>query len=74
MKDHESFAVHAPSDLIFGGFFKRGLRQVRRWQQLHRERAELMRLSDAQLHDIGLSRIDVMEEFRRPFWADSLKK
>ncbi|WP_166359181.1 DUF1127 domain-containing protein [Pseudomonas akapageensis] len=74
MKDHASFEVHAPATWVFRGLLGRGLAQVRRWRQLHCDRAELMRLSDAQLRDVGLSRLDVLREYRRPFWDDPIKK
>lgn len=77
MKDHEGFAVHVPFQLVFSGCadgFARSVSQVRRWRQLHRERAEMLRLNDAQLRDIGLSRIDVLREGCRPFWDAPLKK
>ncbi|MGE8392665.1 MAG: DUF1127 domain-containing protein [Pseudomonas sp.] len=48
--------------------------QLMRWRQLHRERRELARLSDAALDDIGLSRADILREVERPFWDDPLKK
>lgn len=48
--------------------------QVKRWQQLHYEREQLARMSDATLHDIGLSRADILKEVERPFWDDPLKK
>ncbi|MBI2256379.1 MAG: DUF1127 domain-containing protein [Proteobacteria bacterium] len=38
------------------------------WQERHRTRRDLMRLSDYQLKDIGLSRFDAEEEFQKPFW------
>lgn len=38
------------------------------WQERHRTRRDLMRLSDHQLKDIGLSRVDAEEEFQKPFW------
>lgn len=74
MKDHASFTVDTPTTSVSSCFVQRGLYQVRRWQQLRRDRAELMRLSDAQLRDIGLNRFDVLEECRRPFWGDPIKK
>ncbi|UVL60234.1 DUF1127 domain-containing protein [Pseudomonas sp. B21-032] len=48
--------------------------QLLRWRQLHRQRLELARLSDAALDDIGLSRADILREVERPFWDDPLKK
>ncbi|MCO6056837.1 DUF1127 domain-containing protein [Pseudomonas sp. MOB-449] len=49
-------------------------RQVRRWEQLARQRGQLARMSDEMLKDIGMSRADVMEESERHFWEDPLKK
>ncbi|WP_166359217.1 DUF1127 domain-containing protein [Pseudomonas akapageensis] len=50
------------------------LKQILRWHDLHRERAQLMQLSDAALKDMGLSRADIFEESERPFWDDPLKR
>lgn len=50
------------------------IRQLARWWQLHQQRLELARLSDAALHDIGMSRVDILQEVERPFWDDPLKK
>ncbi|WP_442113109.1 DUF1127 domain-containing protein [Pseudomonas sp. NUPR-001] len=50
------------------------VRQFARWWQLHQQRMELARLSDAALHDIGMSRVDILQEVERPFWDDPLKK
>ena len=38
------------------------------WQERHRSRRDLMRLSDYQLKDIGLSRLDAEDEYSKPFW------
>lgn len=38
------------------------------WQERHRSRRDLMRLSEHQLKDIGLSRFDAEEEYSKPFW------
>ncbi|WP_371925124.1 DUF1127 domain-containing protein [Pseudomonas sp. H9] len=60
-----------------GGFsqlFQGAIRQLARWWQLHQQRLELARLSDAALHDIGMSRVDILQEVERPFWDDPLKK
>lgn len=48
--------------------------QIRRWQQLAKERRMLAMLDDAALKDIGLSRADAMQESERPFWDDSPKR
>ncbi|CAI8976046.1 DUF1127 domain-containing protein [Pseudomonas sp. IT-P176] len=52
----------------------RALAQLGRWRQLSRDRAELARMSDDRLRDIGLSRADVVRESSRPFWDDPLKR
>jgi uncharacterized protein YjiS (DUF1127 family) len=44
-----------------------------RWMELHRQRRMLAQLSDAALHDLGLSRADIQQESERPFWDDPLK-
>jgi uncharacterized protein YjiS (DUF1127 family) len=38
------------------------------WQQRSRERAELARLDDRMLRDIGVTRGDVWQEINKPFW------
>lgn len=50
------------------------LAQLSRWRQLSKDRAELARMSDHRLRDIGLSRADVLKESSRPFWDDPLKR
>lgn len=46
---------------------------LHRWMELHRQRRLLAQLSDAALHDLGLSRADILQESERPFWDDPLK-
>lgn len=41
---------------------------VLEWQERRRSRRDLMRLSEYQLKDIGLSRFDAEEEYSKPFW------
>lgn len=38
------------------------------WRERARSRRDLMRLSEHQLHDIGLSRHDAETEWQKPFW------
>jgi uncharacterized protein YjiS (DUF1127 family) len=42
--------------------------KLRTWRQRERERAELARMSQAELHDIGVSSTDRWEEISKPFW------
>lgn len=41
---------------------------LRTWRQRDRERAELARMSQAELHDIGVSSADQSAEISKPFW------
>jgi uncharacterized protein YjiS (DUF1127 family) len=41
---------------------------VRLWRQRRRERAELARLDDHALRDIGATAADASREYRKPFW------
>ena len=50
------------------------LAQVLRWYELYRQRRQLRTLSDATLHDLGLSRADIEQEAERYFWDDPLCK
>ncbi|MNG90374.1 hypothetical protein D3C76_1056530 [compost metagenome] len=50
------------------------IERMARWLQLYRQRQELARLSDATLHDLGLSRADIQQEVERHFWDDPLRK
>jgi len=38
------------------------------WRQRYRARQELARLSDRDLHDVGLSWSDIACEVEKPFW------
>ena len=42
--------------------------QLRVWRRRARERNQLARLSERDLHDIGMSRGTVYAELRKPFW------
>ena len=48
--------------------------QLKRWRQVSKDRAELARMSDDRLRDIGLSRADVLKETSRPFWDASSRR
>lgn len=38
------------------------------WQQRLRDREALLQMTTAQLKDIGLSRVDALQEAEKPFW------
>jgi uncharacterized protein YjiS (DUF1127 family) len=41
---------------------------VRSWRDRARQRDQLQRLTDRDLRDIGISRLDAVAESRKPFW------
>jgi uncharacterized protein YjiS (DUF1127 family) len=41
---------------------------LRKWRRRSRERAELARLDERMLRDIGVTRGDVWDEINKPFW------
>jgi uncharacterized protein YjiS (DUF1127 family) len=41
---------------------------LQQWGRRRRERAELARLDDRMLRDIGITRGDVWQEINKPFW------
>ena len=55
-------ALHDAVDWAYGG--------VRRWRRRAHDRAELARLSDRELLDIGLTRADAEFLANKPFWQE----
>jgi uncharacterized protein YjiS (DUF1127 family) len=60
---HESMINHHES-----GILSRVAETVHVWRQRYRDRRELARWSDRDLHDIGISWSDVAYEAEKPFW------
>jgi uncharacterized protein YjiS (DUF1127 family) len=52
------------------GFLSHLLETVSLWYRRAHERQELARLSERDLHDLGLSRGDIYDELSKPFWRD----
>ena len=52
------------------GTFSFAVERFFAWRERSRSRRELMRLTEHQLKDIGLSRHDAESEFQKPFWQD----
>ena len=50
------------------GFLARVMETLTRWRERAAQRSALARLSEYQLHDIGLSRSQVSYEIEKPFW------
>ncbi|MBK7543492.1 MAG: DUF1127 domain-containing protein [Candidatus Competibacteraceae bacterium] len=44
------------------------LNQVRAWHETYRQRRTLLGFDDAMLKDIGISRVDALQEGEKPFW------
>jgi uncharacterized protein YjiS (DUF1127 family) len=38
------------------------------WRERARQRRELARWTERDLHDVGLSRSDIIQEAEKPFW------
>lgn len=57
---------------------KRDLRHfsdiVSEWRRRRRSRLYLAHMSDRELHDLGLSRIDADQEALQPFWRFTAKR
>jgi uncharacterized protein YjiS (DUF1127 family) len=50
------------------GLIRRVIATFRLWRQNARSRHELLRLSERELKDIGLTRYEALYEANRPFW------
>lgn len=53
-----------------GGAFSRARALLRGWRQRVQQRAELARLDERSLHDIGRSDADVYRELDKWFWQE----
>ena len=43
-------------------------RRLQAWRQTRGERLQLLALSDRELRDIGITRVDAIREANKPFW------
>ena len=50
------------------GIFAQFGETLRLWRKRQRDRRELTRWSERDLHDVGLSWSDVVREAEKPFW------
>jgi len=48
----------------------RSIRAVRQWNHNLKTRRALLAMSDHMLKDIGISRVDALQEGRKAFWRD----
>jgi uncharacterized protein YjiS (DUF1127 family) len=60
---HESMTNHH-----VGGAFARLGEIVHTWRKRYRTRQELAQWTDRDLHDVGLSKSDIIFEAEKPFW------
>ena len=63
-----SYALRSPARVRRHGMIARSAALLGLWAQRMRDRTQLARLSDRDLHDIGLSRCDVDRLIAKPFW------
>jgi uncharacterized protein YjiS (DUF1127 family) len=50
------------------GFWAQVEETIHTWRERTRNRRELAQWTDRDLHDVGVSRSDVMYETEKPFW------
>jgi uncharacterized protein YjiS (DUF1127 family) len=50
------------------GFWAQVEETVHTWRERLRNRQELAQWSERDLHDVGLSRSDIIHEAEKPFW------
>jgi uncharacterized protein YjiS (DUF1127 family) len=50
------------------GFWAQVEETIHTWRERMRNRRELAQWTDRDLHDVGMSRSDVMFETEKPFW------
>ena len=62
--------LESPADRHSGvrSRFAAGLAWLRDGYVVYRQRRALLRLDDAMLKDIGISRVDAIQEGSKPFW------
>jgi uncharacterized protein YjiS (DUF1127 family) len=60
---HQSMTNHHGS-----GFLSQLSETLRIWRERERQRRELAKWTERDLHDVGLSWSDVVRETEKPFW------
>ena len=50
------------------GLFAQLSETLRTWRERARQRRELAQWTERDLHDVGLSRSDIVHEAEKPFW------
>jgi uncharacterized protein YjiS (DUF1127 family) len=50
------------------GFWAQVEETIHVWRERHRQRQELAQWTDRDLHDVGVSRSDIVHEAEKPFW------
>jgi uncharacterized protein YjiS (DUF1127 family) len=60
---HESMTNHHVQ-----GFWSSLGETVHVWRQRYEARRELSQWNDRDLHDVGISRSDILNEAEKPFW------
>jgi uncharacterized protein YjiS (DUF1127 family) len=60
---HESMTNHHVT-----GIWANLAETLHTWRQRYRTRQELAQWTERDLHDVGLSRSDIVHEIEKPFW------
>lgn len=60
---HETMTNHHVN-----GVFTQIAETLHVWRQRYRMREELTRWTERDLHDVGLSKSDILREVEKPFW------
>ncbi len=50
------------------GFWRNSIARLASWRRRYRQRRALLALDAGQLKDIGISRVDALQEGCKPFW------
>jgi uncharacterized protein YjiS (DUF1127 family) len=58
------------SSAAIANFLDRAMATIRIWRERVHQRRQLQQLSDRDLRDIGISRLDAKAEYGKPFWQE----
>ena len=63
-----SLTNESMTNIHISGLFTRLGQTLHVWRERARQRRELTRWTDRDLHDVGLSWSDIIREVEKPFW------
>jgi len=68
MDEHEKASGKQVPTMSLLWFLIRVVEQLSTWRDRSRAREQLMRLSERELKDMGISKYDAFYEWKKPFW------